>query len=203
MPRTAVNALVTIAFVLALAGCSSGSSTSSSTVGLTAGFEGAALPANITAPAFTLTDLRGDRLSLSGYRGQVVVLAFLYSSCGGACVVVAQQIRGALDELAKPPPVLFVSVDPVSDTPARIARFLAAVSLTGRVRYLTGPLARLRAAWRAYRVVPPSSSRANFDRSVSVLLIDRRGRERVLFQSEQLTPESLAHDIRRLQAEAS
>jgi protein SCO1/2 len=203
MPRTAVNALVTIAFVLALAGCSSGSSTSSSTVGLTAGFEGAALPANITAPAFTLTVLRGDRLSLSGYRGQVVVLAFLYSSCGGACVVVAQQIRGALDELAKPPPVLFVSVDPVSDTPARIARFLAAVSLTGRVRYLTGPLARLRAAWRAYRVVPPSSSRANFDRSVSVLLIDRRGRERVLFQSEQLTPESLAHDIRRLQAEAS
>jgi hypothetical protein len=34
-----------------------------------------------------------------------------------------------------------------------------------------------------------------------VLLVDRRGRERVLFGLEQLTPESLAHDIGRLDGE--
>jgi hypothetical protein len=33
-----------------------------------------------------------------------------------------------------------------------------------------------------------------------VLLLDRAGRERVLFGIEQLTPESLAHDIGKLQA---
>jgi len=43
--------------------------------------------------------------------------------------------------------------------------------------------------------------RAAFDNYASVLLLDSSGRERVLFQSEQLTPESLAHDIRRLQSQ--
>jgi hypothetical protein len=35
-----------------------------------------------------------------------------------------------------------------------------------------------------------------------VLLIDRHGRQRIGFPVQQLTPEGLAHDIRRLQAEA-
>jgi hypothetical protein len=52
--------------------------------------------------------------------------------------------------------------------------------------------------WRAYGVVPASAGRRSFDRFASVLLLDRSGRARVLFQSEQLTPEALAHDIRKL-----
>ena len=66
------------------------------------GFDGAALPA-IVAHDFTLTDQYGHLVSLSDYRGQVVVLAFLYSTCGPTCIVIAQQIRGALDELASTP----------------------------------------------------------------------------------------------------
>jgi hypothetical protein len=49
-------------------------------------------------------------------------------------------------------------------------------------------------------VVTPAAGRAAFERSASVLLIDGRGLERVIYQQEQLTPESLAHDIRSLQA---
>ncbi len=73
-------------------------------------------------------------MSLSSYRGQVVVLAFLYSTCGATCTLIAQQIRGALDELPQPVPVLIVSADPAADTPASVARFLARVSLTGRIQ---------------------------------------------------------------------
>jgi len=50
------------------------------------------------------------------------------------------------------------------------------------------------------RGLPASDGRAAFQRTASVLLIDARGRERVLFGLEQLTPEALAHDIGRLQA---
>ena len=74
------------------------------------------------------------------------------------------------------------------------------MSLTGRVQYLTGPRSRLRALWRAYRITPASVSRAQFDRFASLLLLDGRGRERVLFEPDVLTPEALAHDIRKLQA---
>ena len=141
-------------------------------------------------------------MSLSSYRGQVVVLAFLYSTCGPTCIVIAQQIRGALDELPRPVPVLIVSADPTADTPLRVRRFLAHVSLTGRVHYLTGSPAQLRAVWHAYGVTPASAGRAAFDNFASVFLIDPSGFERVIFGMEQLTPEGLAHDIRRLQSEA-
>ncbi len=165
-------------------------------------FDGAPLP-GVPAPAFTLSDQLGARVSLSSYRGRVVVLSFLYTRCGAPCVLIAQQIRGALDELAAAhvpaPAVLIVSAEPRGDTRAGIARLLEEVSLAGRVQYLTGSPARLRAVWRAYGVKPASAGRSVFAEYASVLLIDRRGDERVLFQSEQLTPEALSHDIALLQ----
>jgi protein SCO1/2 len=201
LPRGLSGPALAVLLAAILAGCSSGSSTSSSSSASSAGasgFDGAALPAGAPAHDFTLTDQDGHRVSLAGYRGQVTILAFLYSSCGPTCVVIAQQIRGALDELGKPLPVLFVSVDPAADTPAGVRRFLRQVSLTGRVRYLTGSPAQLRPIWHAFRIVPASAGRAAFERSASVLVLDRAGRERVLFQLEQLTPEGLAHDVRKL-----
>jgi protein SCO1/2 len=202
----AVLLAAAIALVAILAKPSDHDGTSSSTPALQAtsssGFDGAAIPPSPLAPAFTLTDQDGRSVPLSSVRGHVAVLAFLYSTCGATCILIAQQIRGALDELPDPVPVLIVSADPATDTPASVARFLAKVSLTGRVRYLTGSPAQLRPIWRAYRVHPASAGRATFDKYAFLLLLDARGRERVLFEPEVLTPEALAHDIRKLQAGA-
>jgi len=180
-------------------GAVAGEAPAASTASSTSGFDGAALPASTPPHDFTLADQAGRPVSLSRYRGEVTILAFLYSTCGPTCIVIADQIRGALDELPRPVPVLFVSADPAADTPARVSRFLAQVSLTGRVRYLSGSQAALRPIWRAYGVVPATSGRTAFDRSAAVLLLDRSGRERVIFGLEQLTPEGLAHDVRKLQ----
>jgi protein SCO1 len=165
-----------------------------------AGFDGAALPTGIPAPGFALTDQQGRRVALADYRGQVVILTFLSATPTGASPLIAQQIRGALDDVGRPVPAVAISADPSADTPARVRSFLARTSLSGRMEYLTGVPAQLRALWRAYRVTPMRAGRAAFDRAASVLLIDPRGRERVLFGVEQLTPEGLAHDVRRLQA---
>src|ERR1700686_4911377 len=163
------------------------------------GFAGAALPNGIPAPGFVLTDQQGRRVALSDYRGQVVILTFLSATPLGTSPLIAQQIRGALDELGRPIPAVAISANPAADTPARVRSFLAQVSLSGRMEYLTGTLARLRAVWRSYRVVPMSAGRAVFERAATVLLIDPRGRERVLFGVEQLTPEGLAQDVEQLQ----
>lgn len=199
LPALAAVLLVALILVVALGGGLSGSSPKSLTSAPSSGFDGAPLPPGIHASEFTLTDQNGRRVSLAAERGQVTVLTFLYSSCGAACVVIAQQIRGALDELHGTVPVLIVSADPRTDTSTNVRRFLAEVSLSGRVHYLTGPAEELRSVWRAYHVVPASAGAAAFGRYASVLLIDRSGKERVLFQSEQLTPEALSHDIERLQ----
>jgi protein SCO1/2 len=199
--KRAGAALMALALTLATCGCGSSSSSSSAVArqgASVSGFDGAALPGGVVAPTFALVDQNGRSVSLASYRGHVVIVAFVYSTCGAPCVVIAQQIRGALDELARPVTVLFVSAEPAADTRAHVSRFLARASLGGRVSYLSGSPAQLRAVWRAFRVIGASGHRAAFARSASVFLIDRAGRERVIFQLGQLTPEALAHDVRKL-----
>jgi protein SCO1/2 len=180
---------------------SSAPRSSVSSTGPSSAFAGAALPANIAAPPFTLRDQEGRDVSLAQYRGHVVVLTFLYSTCGAPCVLIAQQIRGALDELDARVPVLIVSADPASDSPARVRRFLSEAALSGRAQYLSGAPALLAHVWSAYDVKPASAGSRVFDEYASVLLIDPSGRERVVFESEQLTPESLSHDIQLLEGD--
>ena len=192
----AVLVLAATGVLIARSGNSSGPAPATGT-SASGGFDGAPLPGT-PAPGFTLTDQSGRRVSLGHYRGQVVVLTFLYPGCGATCTVIAQQIRGALDELSPPVPVLIASADPAADTAGAAQRFLASVSMTGRALYLTGPLSSMRPIWRAYRIKPASAGAALFDSYAFVMLLDRAGRERVLYETEQLTPESLAHDIRRL-----
>jgi protein SCO1 len=161
------------------------------------GFDGAPLPA-VMAPAFTLFDQAGRPVSPSSYRGQVTMLVFLHSTCTTACVLVGEQIRGALDELGRDaPPTLLISDDPAADTQAHVMAFLAKVKLAGRVRYLAGATAQLQPVWRAYQVLGPRPLRAA-EPAYTVLLLDAQVRERVAFPLEELTPEGLVHDIRLL-----
>ena len=166
--------------------------------GPSTGFAGAVRPA-IPPQDFTLSDQDGKRVSLRALRGRVVVLTFLYTTCRDTCPLTATQIRGALDDLGHDVPALAVSVDPANDTPEPARRFLARRGLgDGRMRFLLGDRAQLEPVWRAYGIRPQGEG---FEHSAYVLLIDRRGRQRIGFPVEQLTPEGLTHDIRRLEAE--
>jgi protein SCO1/2 len=163
------------------------------------GFAGAQRPA-IPPQDFRLRDQDGDAVSLRDYRGRVVVLTFMYTTCRDTCPLTATQIRGALDDLGRDVPALAVSVDPVNDTPERARQFLFRRGLArNRMRFLLGSRAQLQPIWKAYGIRPEGEA---FDHSAYVLLIDRRGRQRIGFPVAQLTPEGLVHDIRRLQAEA-
>jgi protein SCO1 len=175
--------LVVAALAIAVTGCGSSAPSRPQS------FEGAAYPAGVRAPDFTLADLSGRDVSLSGQRGHVVALTFLPGSCR-TCLLVAEQIRGALDELGGSASVRTIFVAALSRGQA--TAFLSKTSLLGRVSYLTADEARLRPVWRAYRVLPHSEN------AVTVLLIDKHGFQRVAFGIEQITPEALAHDIRLL-----
>jgi protein SCO1 len=164
-----------------------------------AAFAGAQRPA-IPPQDFRLRDQDGHAVSLRDYRGKVVVLTFLYTTCRDTCPLTATQIRGALDDLGRDVPALAVSVDPVNDTPERARQFLFKRGLAqDRMRFLLGSRAQLQPIWKAYGIRPQGAA---FDHSAYVLLIDRQGRQRIGFPVQELTPEGLAHDIRRLQAEA-
>ncbi len=197
---TALTLVSALAIALALA-VSLGGSDHASQPPAPSAFDGPLLPPTTPPGDFTLTTPEHHRVSLHAYRGQVTILTFLSTASPRTSRLIAQQIRGALDALPTPIPVLAVTTNPKADTPAHIRAFLRRVSLTTRLQYLTGTPTQLREVWHAYDITPPHPGHTAPDRSAYVLLIDPRGVQRVRFYIEQLTPESLAHDIRKLQAD--
>lgn len=164
------------------------------------GFRGALRPEGIPPTDFRLRDEQGRAVTLADLRGEVVVLTFLYTTCEDTCPLAADQIRGALDDLGHDVPALAISVDPANDTARRATRFLLKRRLTGRMRFLLGDRATLAPIWEAYGIAPQKDE---FDHTAYVLLIDREGRQRIGFPVSKLTPEALAHDIAKLEAETS
>ncbi len=162
------------------------------------GYEGALRPPGIPPAEFRMRDQDGRTATLREYRGEVVVMTFLYTTCEDTCPLVAQQVRGALDRLGHDVPVLAVAVDPPRDTEASARRFLAEQRLLGRVRFLLGPREELRRQWKAYGIRPQGDG---FEHTAHVVLLDRRGVQRIGFPVDQVTPERVAHDIAALERE--
>ena len=189
---TAAACLLATAVALVLAGRGS----DKGTVDATTGFAGALRPPGMAPARFALRDQDGRTVDAASLRGRPAVVTFLYTSCRDTCPLVADQIRGALDDLGGASvPVVAVSVDPRGDTPLNAKRFLARHGLTGRARFAIGTRAQLAPVWRQFGVRPQLGGA---DHTTSTVLLDRRGRQRVGFLAEDLTPEALAHDLRRL-----
>lgn len=81
------------------------------------------------APAFTLRDPEGREVSLEDYRGQVVVLWFIYTFCPDVCPLHSDLIANDVQEQINTSPmrdiVQFVSIttDPVRDTPEILSTY--------------------------------------------------------------------------------
>ena len=88
-------------------------------------------------------DQQGKPFELRQLRGQIRVIAMIYTSCRGACPTLVhdmQVLEGRLSPRARPRvSFVLVSIDPAVDTPARLREFAAQKKLTeGRWRLLNG-----------------------------------------------------------------
>src|ERR1700758_2046836 len=164
-------------------------SATSTTAATHSQFDGPTMPPNLRAHDFTLTDQYGRRVSLAADRGKVVVLTFIHSLCHDTCPFMVEQIKGALNDLpdnGRNIPTIGVSVAQAEDTVKNRKAFLAKHEMTGRLAFVNGPLPTMRRIWHEYAIQPVTPK---IDHSTFVLLIDKRGYERVGFAADQLTPE--------------
>jgi cytochrome oxidase Cu insertion factor (SCO1/SenC/PrrC family) len=138
------------------------------------------------APGFTLADQDGRALSLSAFRGQVVVLEFMDPHCTDICPLVSQEFVDAYHDLGRSAPnVIFAAVN-VNQYYNRVPDVLAysrahqLIAIPGW-HFLTGPAAALRAVWRAYGVeVQAPSPDADIVHTSAVYFIGPSGTERYL-----------------------
>jgi protein SCO1 len=162
-------------------------------------FDGALLPAGVRAPAFDLRDQNGRAVTMAQFRGQPVIATFLYSHCKDTCPVEARLLNQAVTELGEPhATVLAFSVDPAHDTRASVNAFLRKEKISVPFRWMLGTKAELEPIWKGYAVTPQTAEAEHMAR---IVLIDKKGMQRIGCPLDQTTPDRIAHDMRLLARE--
>lgn len=136
---------------------------------------------------FTLSDPAGKPVSLTDFRGRLVLLYFGYAQCPDVCPTDLASIGAALRDLgpaAAGIQPLFVTLDPARDTPAVLREYAAAfhpaiVPLTGS----EDEIRRVATTFKVfYEKVPRKGSSAYaIDHTAYTFLLDREGRFVILF----------------------
>ena len=146
------------------------------------------------APDFLLKDQFGNSISLSQFKGEPVVLTFLYTHCPDVCPLTAEKIHTTMQSLgsnAQHIAVLAVSMDPKGDTASAAQNFAKVHKLGNYFYYLIGTHNELAPVWASYSVdAQAATSSGIVNHSSAIYVIDKQGRERALldngFSSSQL-----------------
>jgi protein SCO1/2 len=169
-----------------------------------AGFKSGVFDPPREAPNFQLDGSDGSDISLQEYRGKVVAIAFGFSHCPRICPVSLahlSEVAQKLGERAKDLQVLFITVDPERDSPARLREFLD--YFNPAFRGATGKPEKLSAVEKEYGViaerVASEDAKLAYEvhHSSSIFLIDRAGKLRVLVPFGR-SAQDLLHDVREL-----
>ena len=156
------------------------------------------------APAFTLDGSNGKKVSANDYLGKVAILEFGYTYCEEVCPITLAHLTEAFRKLgtaASDVQLIYVTVDPARDNPARLREHLA--YFNPAFLGATGTPDELSAVQKAYGVVARQVVSKNpalpyaMDHSSSLYLIDRQGQLRGLVPFG--TPvDDIVHDLKLL-----
>jgi len=153
------------------------------------------------APDFTLVDVEGRAVRLAEWRGRVVLLAFIYTSCPAACPLLTQRMavlqQRLLAERLLPARVALVSitVDPQRDFAPALARYAQAFGAREGWRFLRESPDRLAPVLAAYDEWTTRTPGGEIDHPARLHLIDAQGRVREIYNLERFDERQAFLDI--------
>lgn len=143
-----------------------------------------------------LVDHAGRRFDLARYAGRPVLLTFGFTQCSSTCPI---SLQAAAELLARPGAdriqVVFVTLDPLADDPARLGKYLGAFSPS--IVGVTGEPGAIEAMAEAYRVAVQRPANEPLAHSSMWYLIDERGAVRAVARHDA-TPAELDAGLSRL-----
>ena len=157
----------------------------------------ATLAIGAVVPDFSLLDQRRRSVSLSQFRGKVVVANFIYTTCAlpTFCLRLANNFgvlqRRFARELGRDLVLLTVTFDPAHDTPDVMAKYASQWNANADTwRFLTGPPADVDRACRLFGV-RAFSNEGLYDHSLHTVIIDRQGRLTANIEGNEFTATQL------------
>jgi len=195
--RVALSAVALIGGLSGLlAGCASSPSASSQSAGSQSAGSTAAMDnpnldlgsslGELPAPDFRLQNQFGQSMSLSQFRGKVVMLAFEDSECTTVCplttqsMLEAKQLLGAAGEKVQ---LLGIDANPDATSVADVLAYSRAHGLVNQWDFLTGSLTQLKSAWNLYHIAV-QIQQGQIDHTPALFVIDQQGRERKLYLTQ-------------------
>jgi len=156
------------------------------------------------APPFTLTDQNGRLVSLQNYRGKVVVMNFIYTSCTTSCPLLTatfRAVQNGLDSNLRDSTVLLsITVDPATDTPAVLKAFGEKWQADfGNWVFLTGDPVSIDSAAAQYAVFVARAENG-VAHTETILLIDGQSQLRSVF-GLRADPQTIIEKVRELARE--
>jgi len=185
-PGLAGAALLVAAVVAVLAGCSSSPAPSPQQSASAAAMAAAAANPNLDlgsslgnqhAPDFTLTNQFGQRMSLSQFRGKVILLGFEDSECTTVCPLTTQSMVLAKELLGKAGndvQLLGVDANPDATAVADVMAYSRAHGVVNQWDFLTGSVAQLKATWNAYHIAV-QIEQGQIDHTPALYVISQQG----------------------------
>jgi len=141
---------------------------------------------NKPAPDFRLRNQFGQPMSLSQFRGKVVMLAFEDSECTTVCPLTTQsmlQAKQLLGPAGSQVQLLGVDANPDAISVADVLSYSRTHGLVNQWNFLTGSLAELKATWTKYDIAV-QVEQDQIDHTPALFVIDQQGRERKLYLTQ-------------------
>lgn len=166
-------------------------------------FEGQDAQTSSVGGPFDLVDQTGRPVDESVLKGKWSVVFFGFTYCPDVCPGTLQALTAAHDLLGpqgEDVQLVFISVDPERDTPAKVRDWLAAQRPPEGTLGLTGTVEQTDAAAKAYRVFHEKAGEGPdylVNHSTAMYVMDPKGRFRRPL-AFGMTPEQLAEELRKM-----
>jgi protein SCO1/2 len=161
-------------------------------------FYGSLIVPPVPAADFQLTNQIGEKTKLSDYRGKYLMIFFGFTSCTDECpaaMAFLREIRIGLGDQAALAQIVFISTDPVRDTPQAVNEFINRFDTTSIG--FTGTLSELELVWKEYGVTVLDGGETH---STRIYLVDPEGNLRLTYPSAS-NPDEIISDIKSLISE--
>jgi cytochrome oxidase Cu insertion factor (SCO1/SenC/PrrC family) len=196
LARAGLAVIPILAAAIVLAGCGSPSPTQSAAVSASDAANAAAEANpnldlgtsldNKAAPDIKLVNQFGQPMSLSQFRGKVVILAFSDSECTTVCplttesMVLAKELLGKAGENVQ---LLGVDANPQATSVSDVMSYSRAHGMVNQWDFLTGSLAQLKSTWNAYHIAV-QIEQGQIDHTPALYVISQQGKLQKIYLTQ-------------------
>jgi protein SCO1/2 len=160
------------------------------------------------APDFQLRDQNDKAVRFADYRGKLVLVSFIFTTCNGTCPATTHRMAKLQQECARRPDLkdevhfVSISLDAKRDTPEALRGYMRLYEIAGdNWTFLTGTPKETESVLAAWGMWAKPAANGQLDHPSRVYLVDRRGRIREIYNLDFFRQHWVLQDLQLLAGE--